>query len=662
MKHKLHSRVLTALLSLLLIIGMIPTVIFASETVAPTTVQVNGTEILNKENHTVSCGSGTATYDSATNTLTLDNVEINYRKDADSNSKAAILFDGDLNINLVGENTITSVTCGILGKNAGTLTITGDSLTLDCIYYGIGRYSPNANITIDGANIDITAKGTGNFTGVGIQAGGVLSIKNGAYIDATDVSHHPIIGNAGIEISDSTLYAQQYTDYYVAIRSESEISISNSIVEAKADSADSFAIWAGNDLSSPQTPGNITISNGSDVTLYSKNSNAVYAMLGTISISDSTVKAESGALPALCAYGDIDITDHSSVTANSAGSIGIWSSGGAIEIQNSTAKVTANDEWDAIRGQSGGVTISGSWVETFGSMVSPKYTSSDSAVFLNNKGTVSDSLTLPGSVTVSENMKLSIPEDSSITVPNGVTFTNHGSIEVVGSIVKEDGGTIVCDSHSYQNGVCTICGVADPDYVPPAPVYIYYDINASAGEGGIITPDGTSRVLRGTDKTFTITPDSDYVVSDVLVDGKSVGAVTSYTFETVREDHSIQAIFELSEEAQEAIRNEKLKEGVRNTTIRLRSTLGNGFIRLDWEKSAGYKVDCYEVYKSTKRYSGYGTEPYFETKQGGLTGWYKNTKELKKGVRYYYKVRGVREIAGETVYTKWSTKAWRLVK
>ena len=142
------------------------------------------------------------------------------------------------------------------------------------------------------------------------------------------------------------------------------------------------------------------------------------------------------------------------------------------------------------------------------------------------------------------------------------------------------------------------------------------------------------------------------MVSDVLVDGKSVGAVTSYTFETVREDHSIQAIFELSEEAQDAIRNEKLKEGVKNITIRLRSTLGNGYVRLDWEKSLGYKVDYYEIYKSTKSYRGYGTEPYFETKQGGLTGWYKNTKELKKGVRYYYKVRGVREIAGEILYTQ----------
>ena len=395
MKHKIRSRVLTVMLSLMFIVGLMPATVFAANT---TTLNVNGTNILTAPDYKVVCGSGTATYDPGTNTLTLDNAEINYQQNSGNNGAGAILFDGDLNINLVGENTITSVTCGILGKNAGTLTITGDSLTLDCIYYGIARYSAGADITIDGADIDVTAKGADNFTGVGIQASGVLSIKNGAYIDATDVSHHPIIGNAGIEIEDSTVYAQQYTDYYAAIRSDSEISISNSTVEAKADSEGSSAIWTGNDLSS--TFGNITISNGSDVTLYSKSSNAVYAMLGTISISGSTVKAESfsGAYPTLCADGDIDITDHSDVTVKSADTIGIYSTGGAVEIQDSIAHVTAHDEWDAIRGNDGGAAISGSWVETFGSMVSQLFTHSDSAIFLNNEGEADGSLILPGDV------------------------------------------------------------------------------------------------------------------------------------------------------------------------------------------------------------------------------------------------------------------------
>lgn len=102
--------------------------------------------------------------------------------------------------------------------------------------------------------------------------------------------------------------------------------------------------------------------------------------------------------------------------------------------------------------------------------------------------------------------------------------------------------------------------------------------------------------------------------------------------------------------------------GVENTTIEASSVLGDGYVKVKWTKSAGYKVDAYEIYRSTKKDSGYGDTPYFTTKQGGLSGWYKNTKELKKGTRYYYKVRGKREIDGKTYYTQWSNAAYRTYK
>ena len=56
------------------------------------------------------------------------------------------------------------------------------------------------------------------------------------------------------------------------------------------------------------------------------------------------------------------------------------------------------------------------------------------------------------------------------------------------------------------------------------------------------------RVSRGSDKTFTIAPADGYEIADVLVDSKSVGAVSSYTFENVRASHTIKAVFERIEQ------------------------------------------------------------------------------------------------------------------
>ena len=71
-----------------------------------------------------------------------------------------------------------------------------------------------------------------------------------------------------------------------------------------------------------------------------------------------------------------------------------------------------------------------------------------------------------------------------------------------------------------------------------------YAITASAGEGGSISPSGTVRVAQGAGRTFTITPEAGNVIGDVRVDGRSVGAVESYTFENVRGNHTIEALFE----------------------------------------------------------------------------------------------------------------------
>lgn len=70
-----------------------------------------------------------------------------------------------------------------------------------------------------------------------------------------------------------------------------------------------------------------------------------------------------------------------------------------------------------------------------------------------------------------------------------------------------------------------------------------HTIRASAGANGTISPAGWTSVGEGGEQTFTITPDAGYAVAKVLVDGRSVGAVTSYTFRNVTQDHTIEAVF-----------------------------------------------------------------------------------------------------------------------
>ena len=73
--------------------------------------------------------------------------------------------------------------------------------------------------------------------------------------------------------------------------------------------------------------------------------------------------------------------------------------------------------------------------------------------------------------------------------------------------------------------------------------YSYYTIKATAGTDGSISPSGNVSVREGRDQTFTITPDKGYAVANVKIDGKSIGAVKSYTFENVRRTHTIEVIF-----------------------------------------------------------------------------------------------------------------------
>lgn len=87
--------------------------------------------------------------------------------------------------------------------------------------------------------------------------------------------------------------------------------------------------------------------------------------------------------------------------------------------------------------------------------------------------------------------------------------------------------------------------------------------------------------------------------------------------------------------------------GIESTTINMKTTSRKDGITLSWNKSEGYKLDGYEIFRGT---SEENLKKYSTTNK---TSW-KNTGNLKKGTTYYYQVRGYRMVDGEKVYTQWS--------
>jgi len=76
-----------------------------------------------------------------------------------------------------------------------------------------------------------------------------------------------------------------------------------------------------------------------------------------------------------------------------------------------------------------------------------------------------------------------------------------------------------------------------------------YTINATADSNGLISPSGNIIVNYGSNQTFTITPDTGYHIKDVLVDNVSIDSVSTYTFESVKANHTISATFEIDTHA-----------------------------------------------------------------------------------------------------------------
>jgi hypothetical protein len=151
------------------------------------------------------------------------------------------------------------------------------------------------------------------------------------------------------------------------------------------------------------------------------------------------------------------------------------------------------------------------------------------AVFAPIIYTISSSAGTGGSIAPPGDIPVACGDDQSFTIsPDSCHYI--GDVRVDGSSV----GPV--SSYTFDD--------VDQDHTIAAEfTAITYTIVSSAGSGGAISPSGEGEFPCGSDQTFTITPDPCSMVSDVLVDGESVGAVDSYTFYGLDDDHTITAEF-----------------------------------------------------------------------------------------------------------------------
>lgn len=126
------------------------------------------------------------------------------------------------------------------------------------------------------------------------------------------------------------------------------------------------------------------------------------------------------------------------------------------------------------------------------------------------------------------------PTAAGIVKPGaGLAVETDGTLNIIPATAETLGGVIAgAGTTINESGVLSLI-----DFVEP------YIISVTCGANGTISPAGEIKVASGNDKAFSIEPNRGYHISDVQVDGVSVGAVESYTFENVIANHTIAVTF-----------------------------------------------------------------------------------------------------------------------
>ncbi|MGA3059732.1 MAG: hypothetical protein ABSD92_05120, partial [Candidatus Bathyarchaeia archaeon] len=498
-------------------------------------------------------------------------------------------------------NTVTSYTgTNTLTVSSGTLSPTSTGL------FSSGVWTGSATLSVSGLGITIgtsgsSKSGTSNsftvnsgaldhfvFSNIGAQTvGSAFSIT----ITAKDSSGNTVTSYTGtntLSVSLGTISPTSTGGFLSGVWTGSvTLSVSGSGItigtsgSSKSGTSNAFTVnalvldhFVFNVISSPQTAGSAF-----SITITAKDSNgntvASYTGTNTLSVSAGTI----------------------SPTLTGAFSNGVWT--GSVKVTGAGSGVTLSTSGSGKSGTSGSFTVNPGVLDhfTFSTISSPQTAGAPFSITVNaedasgntvtsysgtptlsvSTGTISPTLTsafsngvwtgtvtmtgagsgvtitatdgthtgTSNSFTVNPTISASADAGGSIT-PTGSVSVNYGGSQSfnitanagyqIADVVADNVSLGALSSYTFTDVQAAHTIIADF-------AINTFNISASAGAGGSISPNGSVSVNYGDNQTFTITANTGYYIVDVSVNGSSVGAVSSYTFTNVQASNTLSATF-----------------------------------------------------------------------------------------------------------------------
>ncbi len=444
-------------------------------------IRVNGTDILQAADHTIQCGNGTAKYDPATKTLTLNDAEIT-RSDSGKDLLYGIQIEEQgVTVELAGQNQITacrgigsSYPFLLKGTGGGSLAVNASKNDESGTLFCSGIDIDGGGLTVQDANLQITVSGlNANVSGYGLYIGGGenlirnsnividMPISSGSDIQSTGINAISKYGDpnpASLTISDNSSITMNSADGGIGVSGNLKISGSRLAVPR----ADNFVISCG---------GNLEILNGSDITAIANRGLAVGAD-ANITISNSTVHAESTELNSIICNG-LTVTDSSKVTAKgyhpafyvvkdtvikdsvieaeSKNDVGMYSEKGNLEIEGSEVKSTSNQS------NRGGILVNGNLTMKDSNVISPGG-SGASGIDVSGDITITGGTTEIGAGSISSGNNIHI---GGIITSNGVpSYENISSNNTNGQVTFLD-----ADYSAVDEAVAKAKALNKADYI-----------------------------------------------------------------------------------------------------------------------------------------------------------------------------------------------------